>query len=167
MSRIGRHPGSMGQRWAGGEWIWTIDGAPLKRCQAKIVCLVLGSSDPNYRTKQMEVGDAHPSVMSQQIGTQSLKNQSSNKWMQLKVVCLCFLSFKNARKMTFFCNTTVSSSIVSRETSRFCPLYYSYSISLQEVWNVSPLSLPMSSHVRVLVWTHVTVHMSSHVSVLV
>jgi hypothetical protein len=33
-------------------------GAPLKRCQAKIVCLVLGSSDPNYRTKQMEVGDA-------------------------------------------------------------------------------------------------------------
>jgi len=22
------------------------------------VCLVLGSSDPNYRTKQMEVGDA-------------------------------------------------------------------------------------------------------------
>jgi hypothetical protein len=27
----------------------------LKRCQAKIVCLVLGSSDPN---KQMEVGDA-------------------------------------------------------------------------------------------------------------
>ena len=30
----------------------------LKRCQAKIVCLVLGSSDPNYRTKQMEVGDA-------------------------------------------------------------------------------------------------------------
>ena len=32
--------------------------ATLKRCQAKIVCLVLGSSDPNYRTKQMEVGDA-------------------------------------------------------------------------------------------------------------
>jgi len=26
----------------------------LKRCQAKIVCLVLGSSDPNYRTTQME-----------------------------------------------------------------------------------------------------------------
>jgi hypothetical protein len=30
----------------------------LKRCQAKIVCLVLGSSDLDYRTKQMEVGDA-------------------------------------------------------------------------------------------------------------
>jgi hypothetical protein len=29
----------------------------LKRCQVKIVCLVLGSSDPDYRTKQMEVGD--------------------------------------------------------------------------------------------------------------
>jgi len=33
-------------------------GVTLKRCQAKIVCLVLGSSDLNYRTKQMEVGDA-------------------------------------------------------------------------------------------------------------
>ncbi len=71
---IGRHPGSMGQRWAGGEWIRTIHGAPLKRCQAKIVCLVLGSSDPNYRTKQMASGDAQdPWVTGQQIGTQSLK----------------------------------------------------------------------------------------------
>jgi len=48
----------MGGRWAGGEWARTIDEAPLKRCQVKIVCLVLGSSDPIYRTKQMEVGDA-------------------------------------------------------------------------------------------------------------
>ena len=46
----------------------------LKRCQAKIVCLVLGSSDPNYRTKQMASGDARdPWVTGQQIGTQSLK----------------------------------------------------------------------------------------------
>ena len=29
--------------------------APLKRCQAKIVCLVLGSFDPNYRTKHMSL----------------------------------------------------------------------------------------------------------------
>jgi len=57
MSQIGRHPGSIGRCWAGREWIRTIDGAPLKRCQVKIVCLVLESSDPNYRTKQMEGGD--------------------------------------------------------------------------------------------------------------
>ena len=38
------------------------------------MCLVLGSSDLNYETKQMEVGDALlPQVTSQQIGTQSLK----------------------------------------------------------------------------------------------
>jgi hypothetical protein len=65
---------TLGLWWASVEWIRTIDGAPLKRCQAKIVCLVLGSSDPNYRTKQMASGDARdPWVAGQQIGTQSLK----------------------------------------------------------------------------------------------
>jgi hypothetical protein len=38
-----------------GFWFWW---EILKRCQAKIVCLVLGSSDLDYRTKQMMVGDA-------------------------------------------------------------------------------------------------------------
>ncbi len=38
------------------------------------MCLVLGSSDRNYKTKQMASGDARdPWVMGQQIGTQSLK----------------------------------------------------------------------------------------------
>ncbi len=46
----------------------------LKRCQAKIVCLVLGLDVQSYRTKQMEVPVTHNfPVMSQQIGTQSLK----------------------------------------------------------------------------------------------
>ncbi len=62
---------------AGAPWLARI---ALKRGQAKIVCLVLGSSDPNYRTKQMEVGDALlPQVTSQQMGSQSLK-WPKNTW---------------------------------------------------------------------------------------